>query len=163
MPPEGQRLLPVQVHLLTLMSVFAFDSNSLLCRLAFKHSTIDAASFTSVRLVTGAIVLGVIVRLRRGEAARFAGDWPSAIALFIYAAGFSWAYLTLPAATGRRVLPVLVVAHGCWGHCGAHRCGGAGDGVRTQVDRRGRRAAPEVRFVSTTCIAWTVPACSVQA
>jgi drug/metabolite transporter (DMT)-like permease len=118
MPPESQRLLPVQVHLLTLLSVFAFASNSLLCRLALRHSAIDAASFTSVRLVTGAIVLAVIVRLRRGEAARFAGDWPSAIVLFIYAAGFSWAYLSLPEATGALLLfgavQITMIGYGLW-------------------------------------------------
>ena len=35
----------------------AFAGNSLLCRLALKQTGIDAASFTAIRLVSGALVL----------------------------------------------------------------------------------------------------------
>ena len=72
----------------------------------------------------GAIVLGVIVRLRRGEPARAAGDWLSSMALFVYAAGFSWAYLTLPAATRGRSYP-----YGSSLACSCHQ--GSGDGVQS--------------------------------
>lgn len=93
--------------LLTLLAMIAFAGNSLLCRVALKETGIDAASFTAIRLVSGALVLWLIVRLRDGakqDAATGAGNWPSALALFIYAAGFSYAYISLQAATGALLL-----------------------------------------------------------
>src|SRR5262245_65804013 len=62
---------------LTLLAMVAFAGNSLLCRAALKHTPIDAATFTSVRVVSGAITLWLIVRLR-GRASGVAGSWPSA-------------------------------------------------------------------------------------
>jgi drug/metabolite transporter (DMT)-like permease len=88
---------------LTLMAMIAFAGNSLLCRLALKQTRIDAASFTLVRIVSGAIVLGLIASLRRGSL-RQSGSWVSAAMLFVYAAGFSFAYLTLSAGTGALLL-----------------------------------------------------------
>lgn len=88
---------------LTLLAMIAFAGNSLLCRLALKETSIDAASFTAIRLVSGAVVLWLIVRLRH-RTVHGAGNWPSALALFVYAAGFSYAYLSLPAATGALLL-----------------------------------------------------------
>lgn len=88
---------------LTLLAMIAFAGNSLLCRLALKETSIDAASFTAIRLVSGAAVLWLIVRLR-DRTVHGAGNWPSALALFVYAAGFSYAYLSLPAATGALLL-----------------------------------------------------------
>lgn len=88
---------------LTLLAMIAFAGNSLLCRLALKETSIDAASFTAIRLVSGAVVLWLIVRLRH-RTMHGAGNWPSALALFVYAAGFSYAYLSLPAATGALLL-----------------------------------------------------------
>ena len=92
-----------RVFMLTLLAMLAFAANSLLCRLALKHSDIDPASFTSIRLVSGALVLGLIVRVRGGSQG-LAGSWPSALALFAYAAAFSFAYVSLPAATGALLL-----------------------------------------------------------
>ena len=83
--------------------MLAFAGNSLLCRLALKSASIDAASFTAVRLLSGALVLALLVRLRSGAFSQ-SGDWPSAMALFVYAAGFSWAYMQLSAATGALLL-----------------------------------------------------------
>lgn len=83
--------------------MLAFAGNSLLCRLALKSASIDAASFTSVRLLSGALVLALLVRWRTGAFSR-SGDWWSAAALFAYAAAFSWAYLQLTAATGALLL-----------------------------------------------------------
>ena len=83
--------------------MLSFATNSLLCRLALKHTTIDAASFTTVRLVAGAVMLWAVTRLtRQGEVAK--GNWISAFALFVYAIGFSFAYASLPAGTGALVL-----------------------------------------------------------
>lgn len=84
---------------LTFSAMSAFAGNSLLCRLALKQTGIDPASFTSIRIISGALTLWLIMRMR-GCAQRGAGSWPSALALFIYAAGFSYAYVSLPAATG---------------------------------------------------------------
>ena len=92
-----------RILLLTLLAMLAFASNSLLCRQALKHTAIDAASFTSIRIASGALALWLIVRFRAGDA-RVPGNWPSALALFAYAAGFSLAYVTLSAATGALLL-----------------------------------------------------------
>lgn len=81
----------------------AFAGNSLLCRVALKQTSIDAASFTFIRIASGALALWLIVRMR-GTSPRKAGSWFSAAALFAYAAGFSFAYLTLPAGTGALLL-----------------------------------------------------------
>jgi len=88
---------------LTILAMLAFAANSLLCRLALKDGHIDAASFTALRLGSGALVLGLIV-YGRGARPLAAGSWRSAWALFIYAAGFSYAYLGLSAATGALLL-----------------------------------------------------------
>ena len=81
----------------------AFAGNSLLCRMALKHTGIDAASFTALRLLSGALTLWLIVRVRGGTHG-VAGNWAAAAALFAYAAGFSFAYLTLPAGVGALIL-----------------------------------------------------------
>jgi len=83
--------------------MLAFAGNSLLCRAAFTASRIDAASFTSIRIVAGALALWLIVRARGGRH-KAAGSWVSALALFAYAAAFSFAYLSLTAATGALLL-----------------------------------------------------------
>jgi drug/metabolite transporter (DMT)-like permease len=81
----------------------AFAGNSLLCRLALKQTRIDAASFTLIRIISGAIALQLIVWMRKRSRGK-AGSWPSALALFVYAAGFSFAYVSLPAGTGALLL-----------------------------------------------------------
>ena len=86
---------------LTALAMGAFAGNSLLCRQALQHTDLDPASFTAVRLVSGAAVLWALVRWR-GQ--RSAGDWASATALFVYAAAFSFAYLSLSAGTGALLL-----------------------------------------------------------
>lgn len=92
-----------RVLVLTLLAMLVFAADSLLCRAALNLTGIDAASFTLVRIVSGALALWLIVRLRDGKAVS-AGSWPSALALFVYAAAFSFAYLSLTAATGALLL-----------------------------------------------------------
>lgn len=108
---------PTRVFVLTLVAMTAFAGNSLLCRLALKDTGIDPASFTSLRIVSGALALGLIVRLRRGRRGA-AGSWRSALALFLYAAGFSFAYVSLPAGTGALLLfgavQVTMIGYGLW-------------------------------------------------
>ena len=93
--------------------MIAFASNSLLCRAALKQTSIDAATFTFVRMFSGAVVLWLVINTRRklivdGTASRLveskAGNWLSALALFAYAAAFSFAYLDLSAGTGALLL-----------------------------------------------------------
>ncbi|MFZ1547201.1 MAG: DMT family transporter [Candidatus Nitrotoga sp.] len=88
---------------LTSLAMIAFAGNSLLCRIALKFTSIDAASFTTIRLISGAVMLWLVVQIRRGTHTG-EGNWLSAFALFIYAAGFSIAYINLPAATGALLL-----------------------------------------------------------
>lgn len=95
---------PARTALLTALALVAFAGNSLLCRMALKHTAIDAASFTSVRLASGALVLGLLVAAGQRRSPAAAGDWTSALALFVYAAGFSFAYVSLSAATGALLL-----------------------------------------------------------
>lgn len=94
---------PTRLFILTLVAMTAFAGNSLLCRFALKQTSIDAASFTLVRMVSGAVALWIIVSLRK-RSRSVAGSWPSALALFAYAAAFSFAYLSLSAGTGALLL-----------------------------------------------------------
>ncbi len=87
----------------TVLALFAFAGNSLLCRLALKASAIDPASFTSIRIASGAIVLCLIVAMRTRRLAT-AGTWTGAWALAAYALAFSFAYVDLSAATGALLL-----------------------------------------------------------
>ncbi len=84
--------------------MLAFAANSLLCRMALGEDHIDAATFTSVRLVSGAVVLWAIVLLRRGAQTPGKVDWLAVVTLFGYMVLFSFAYLTLAAGTGALVL-----------------------------------------------------------
>ncbi len=83
--------------------MIAFAGNSLLCRAALKHTGIDAASFTFIRIFSGAVALWLIMKVRN-RAWKTAGNWPSALALFAYAAAFSFAYNSLSAGTGALLL-----------------------------------------------------------
>ncbi len=124
----------------TLMAMLAFAGNSVLCRLALEHGAIDPASFTLVRLVSGAIMLVILVfliplletiktsllssskntekdiknlhqspkpafRQKMSHFIKFNNSsWFGGLFLFAYAAGFSFAYITLPAGTGALIL-----------------------------------------------------------
>lgn len=117
------------VFFLTLLAMIAFAANSLLCRFALKNAEMDAASFTLIRVVSGAVVLWLVVRVR-GGASRLAGptarakdnlgagNWPSAFALFAYAACFSYAYISLSVATGALLLfgavQTTMIGYGLW-------------------------------------------------
>jgi drug/metabolite transporter (DMT)-like permease len=97
--------------------MIAFAGNSLLCRLALKNTSIDPASFTSVRLIAGALTLWLLVRMRH-ENTRGSGTWVSALALFAYAAAFSFAYVSLPAGIGALLLfgavQMTMISYGFW-------------------------------------------------
>ena len=97
--------------------MLAFAANSLLCRMALQRTGIDPASFTAVRLVAGATVLALLVGSRKRAPER-AGSWVSALALFVYAAAFSFAYASLPVGTGALLLfgavQVTMIGRGLW-------------------------------------------------
>lgn len=95
--------LTTRTLLLTGLAMLAFAGNSLLCRLALKDTPIDAVSFTSLRLIAGAVMLWLLLRWRN-RSTQVSGNWRSAAALFTYAAAFSLAYLHLDAGTGALLL-----------------------------------------------------------
>ena len=91
--------------MLTGAALIAFAANSLLCRWALGGRFIDAASFSSVRVLAGAVTLCIIlVTQSRGAFPRLTGDWRSVAALCVYMLGFSFAYLSLHAGTGALIL-----------------------------------------------------------
>jgi drug/metabolite transporter (DMT)-like permease len=95
------------VAVATLLALIAFASNSILCRLALASSAIDPATFTAIRIVSGAIALALIARATRRHPVHrppSRAGWTSAIFLFCYAIAFSYAYLTLGAGTGALLL-----------------------------------------------------------
>jgi len=92
-----------RVCLLTAAAMLAFAANSLLCRMALGLELIDAASFTTVRLLAGALTLALIVLLR-GQRSEIVANWPGVAALFCYMVFFSFAYLSLSAGTGALLL-----------------------------------------------------------
>ena len=99
----------VRIASLTLVTMIAFAANSVLCRLALQHTGIDPASFTVIRLVSGAVMLAILLQWRRQVPGK-AGNWGSALALFAYAAGFSFAYVSLPTGVGALLLFAAVQA-----------------------------------------------------
>ena len=128
--------------------MIAFASNSLLCRAALKQTNIDAATFTLIRVISGAVALWLVMKMRTwpvvdgtaapladcsktrlgfpsplsspksrgdsfslGENVRMrvlgwkhAANWISGLALFLYAAAFSFAYIDVSAGTGALLL-----------------------------------------------------------
>ena len=106
-----------RIIILTSLAMIAFAGNSLLCRVALKHTRIDPASFTTIRLISGAVMLWLVVRTSH-RAHSGSGNWLSAFALFVYAAGFSFAYVSLPAASGALLLfgavQATMIGRGIW-------------------------------------------------
>jgi drug/metabolite transporter (DMT)-like permease len=94
----------LRTALWTTLALVAFSANSLLCRLALRHALIDPASFTTVRLVAGALTLALLARLQSGSAPSAVPSWSAAAMLFLYAAPFSFAYGMLTAGTGALLL-----------------------------------------------------------
>jgi drug/metabolite transporter (DMT)-like permease len=115
----------------TILAMLAFAGNSVLCRMALERGTIDPATFTSVRLISGAIILSILVlsisKLSESKTADLKhhsssndratfftrlsrllslkqSSWLGGLALFAYAAGFSFSYISLPTGTGALIL-----------------------------------------------------------
>lgn len=92
-----------RVALAASFALIAFAANSILCRMALRETRIDPATFTSVRLIAGAVTLWILVRLSHRRLSG-AGSWVSSFALLAYAAAFSFAYVDLTAGTGALLL-----------------------------------------------------------
>ena len=105
----------------TIIALIAFAANSLFCRMALAEGYIDAWSFTTIRLLSAASCLGMIMmlhtyRLRRqvrsgdtpnNEALLSLSDkgsWLSSLSLVVYALCFSIAYVELDTGTGALIL-----------------------------------------------------------
>jgi drug/metabolite transporter (DMT)-like permease len=94
-----------QIVLLTILAMIAFASNSLLNRLALGQQTIDPTSYTTIRLISGALMLFMIASLQKKNGqAMLRGSGLSAALLFLYAITFSFAYLSLSAGSGALIL-----------------------------------------------------------
>lgn len=85
--------------------MIAFAANSVLCRLALEENSIDAAGFTIVRLISGAIILLIIINLTNNKNIKSQkGSWAGGLMLFVYAITFSFAYISLETGTGALIL-----------------------------------------------------------
>jgi drug/metabolite transporter (DMT)-like permease len=92
---------------LTAAALAAFAANSLLCRAALAPKLVDPASFTSIRILSGALMLFVLTKVlpsRESAPQGASGNWISAAALFAYAIGFSLAYVRIGAGVGALIL-----------------------------------------------------------
>jgi len=94
---------PPRLIALTTLTMIAFAANSVLCRMALKETGIDAASFTSLRLLSGAAMLWLLMRWQQ-QAPLQHGTWRSALALFIYAVALSFAYRSINTGAGALML-----------------------------------------------------------
>ena len=102
----------LKLVILTLLALIAFASNSLLCRIALTQTPIDPTTFVTIRLLSGALILWLALylgnlqnpqkQIKRTE--KMEGSWPGALALFIYALAFAFAYTQIPAGTGALLL-----------------------------------------------------------
>jgi len=98
-------MIPARTLVATGLTLVAFASNSILCRLALAGGHIDPATFTEVRLMSGIITLLLVVWWRHpGTRVRASGSWFSATVLFLYAISFSYAYVSLNAGMGALIL-----------------------------------------------------------
>jgi len=95
----------LKTFILTSMALIAFAANSVLCRLALGSGAIDASSFTIIRLLSGSIVLLIIISITRNVSTQSTkGSWAASFMLFLYAATFSYAYISLDTGTGALIL-----------------------------------------------------------
>ncbi|WP_119394500.1 DMT family transporter [Salinibius halmophilus] len=85
--------------------LLAFAGNSLLARIAMMDSHIDAISFTTIRLVSAAVILLCLVSWRQILAAI---SWRHGGLLWLYAIANTVAFIKLPTATGALVLFAMV-------------------------------------------------------
>lgn len=101
---------------LTALTMLAFAANSLFTRMALQKTPIDPATFTTVRLVAGAVTLALIISLCGKKPSISRQGLLSAALLFIYAATFSFAYRGMDTGAGALVLfasaQLLMIGYG---------------------------------------------------
>jgi len=100
----AHRQLILKTVAFTSLALVAFAANSVLCRMALGEGAIDAAGFTVVRLLSGAIVLLAIINTTGKHGPGSKGSWSSSAMLFVYAVTFSFAYVSLDTGTGALIL-----------------------------------------------------------
>lgn len=101
---SAHQSVPLKIVVLTIVGMFAFAANSILCRLALGKGLIDPASFTGIRLGSGALMLLLILSIRQRGLPKPAFDALGASMLFAYAICFSYAYVDLSTGTGALIL-----------------------------------------------------------
>lgn len=87
-----------------ILTMLAFAANSVLCRVALTGGYIDPASFSDVRIVSGALFLIVLMSFRKKTASKIHYDWRSGLALTLYVLAMSWSYLQIDTGTGALLL-----------------------------------------------------------
>lgn len=109
----------MRLAFVTALTMMAFAANSILTRMAIEGGYIDPSGFAIVRVVAGAVVLGMIISHRGGGLPLLRRNRiPGALSLGVYLVGFSLAYLTLDAGLGALILfgvvQIAMFAHGAW-------------------------------------------------
>ncbi|WP_146585083.1 DMT family transporter [Puniceibacterium confluentis] len=95
----------MRLILVTALTMLAFAANSLLNRLALVEGGIDALTFGTVRLLSGAMMLALLALvLRRGLRLGGRGHIVGVVSLLVYIYGFSSAYTVLDAGIGALIL-----------------------------------------------------------
>jgi drug/metabolite transporter (DMT)-like permease len=89
----------------TALAMAAFAANSVLTRMAVGQAGMDPLDFALLRLVSGAVILAVLVAVRRrGLWPGWAGRGAGVFGLLLYLFGFSLAYVDLAAGIGALIL-----------------------------------------------------------
>lgn len=97
-------MIRLRIIFITLLSLLAFAANSLITRFALEETSIDAASFIMLRVVSGALFLWLFLSIKKHHQSYKAGSWLAAFALFIYAVSFTYGYGLIAAGTGALLL-----------------------------------------------------------
>lgn len=95
----------LKISAFTALALVAFAANSILARMALGAGNIDAASYTIIRLLSGALILLAITHMTgQHSTSKSKGSWAGGLLLFTYALTFSYAYITLGTGTGALIL-----------------------------------------------------------
>ncbi|RXJ60058.1 DMT family transporter [Candidatus Marinarcus aquaticus] len=88
----------------TILSLIFLAANSVLCKLAFKDTGIDPFSFTSIRLLSGAITLFILVQIFSNQTQKPKKNFLASLMLFVYAITFSYSYVLIDTGVGALIL-----------------------------------------------------------
>ncbi len=96
----------ITVLLLAALALITFAANSVFCRLALDTYATGPASFSLLRLASGAGALLFIISClnHSRKSVLRASEWRASIFLAVYVLGFSFAYITLDAGVGALIL-----------------------------------------------------------